>query len=1014
MRYLGKQTLFLSVKLALLVLFALSILFTAFSTKSYAFAGGAGTVSDPYLISTPAHLASLSGYAGLNQGTTYFRLQNNIDLNVSPYNTGSGWTPIGSGTGASMFNGHLDGNGFEVQNLYVNNNATQNVGLFGTSIGTITDLGVTSASVTSTLTATNQSGIGILVGRNRGSISNSYSTGTISSTTWMVGGLVGTNEGGYGYGSITESYSTATVSSQSPRTGGLVGENDRGAVVRSYATGSVSSTSNQIGGLAGILLNDNGSTATASISDSYSKGSVNGGSSVGGFVGSTGSSTSVTRSYVAGSVTGVTTPQAFAGSGGTVTNSYWDNQLSQPTTTSTTGTSQTTTQMKTQGTYSGWDFSTVWSIDGTNNDGYPYLQWQNYTSAPDVTTSAASSVTLNSTLLNGNVTDEGSASVSRQGFVWGNESVADPANSSPETSGYDTVLDEGTLGTGAYSELISSLSENTTYYYRAFAESADGIAYGNEQSFTTLRHPTVSSPTADSSINTLNLDFRLHSGMLSNSLQLVFDGSQDYTLNLANFSAGVDHSITIDLTDIAGSGYVTSTSGVSGGMIPDGAYSITFRYQDLASSTLLSTTVSDVALDATAPVLQSLSPVDNATGVNLTNNLYLTFNEPVGAASGDFVIYNADDDSVFETIPAGGGPISGNGTSTLTLNPFNDFVPGSEYYLLIDSGAIRDLVSNDYGGISDSSVWSFTALEPPIVVCEQPTSTHETASASCDTMPTGWGTTTWEARYMKASDSTYTDVTLANQNEASFTAEGLEPETDYYLEFRFDNDYDASPEGDWVRVEVTTTEPPQDDYNDDGIADYYQPNIGSYINPISGKRVVLDMGNGCELTTDDTVQEGSLDTQDPQYEFENGLFDFEAECASLGQTTNVKFYYYGVSSQGLVARKHNPNTGQFFNLSSTHGLSVSDMTIDGQQVAVLSYNIQDGGELDMDGMADTMISDPVGLAAAVTTAPSASTNNGLLSETGQKVIWALSVVPAAALGLLIYKRNSRVVKYRAS
>ena len=31
-----------------------------------------------------------------------------------------------------------------------------------------------------------------------------------------------------------------------------------------------------------------------------------------------------------------------------------------------------TTAMKTQGTYTGWDFSTVWDIDTLNN-GYPYL-----------------------------------------------------------------------------------------------------------------------------------------------------------------------------------------------------------------------------------------------------------------------------------------------------------------------------------------------------------------------------------------------------------------------------------------------------------------------------------------------------------------------------------------------------------------------------------------------------------------------------------------------------------------
>lgn len=933
--------------------------------KAYAFAGGTGTSGDPYLISTPAHLASLSTYVGLNQGTTYFRLQNNIDLNVSPYNTGAGWTPIGSGTGTSMFNGHLDGNGFEVQNLYISDNSTQNVGLFGSSIGTITNLGVTNANVTSTLTATNQSGIGILVGRNRGNVTSSYTTGTVSSTTWMVGGLIGTNEGGYGYGNITESYSTASVSSQSPRTGGLVGENDRGTIVRSYASGNVSSTSNQIGGLAGIMLNDNGATTTASIADSYSRGSVNGNSSTAGFVGATSASTTVTRSYVAGSVTGVTTPQAFAGSGATVTNSYWDSQVSSPTTTSTTGTSQTTAQMKTQGTYTGWDFSTVWAIDGTNNDGYPYLQWQDYASAPSITTSAASAITLNSATLNGNVTDEGSASVTRQGFVWGNETIADPGSNSPETSGYDTVLDESTLGAGACAESISSLSENTAYYYRAFAESSEGITYGSEQTFTTLRNVVIASPADDSSDNTLSFSFDFYSTPLANSAQIILDGTQDYTITI-NLGQG-SHGIGISPGNVLGSASVISSAS---NIIQDGTYNVSIRYTDSASGTLLSDSISNYTLDATAPVLQSVSPVDNSTGVLVNQNLSLTFDEPVGANTGDFTIYDASDDSVFETIPAGGGPVSGNGTTTITLNPFNNLEAGTEYYVLIDSGAVQDLVGNDYGGIGSSATWSFTTVDPPQIVCEQPASTHETATARCEVTPAGWGTTTWEARYKKATDSTYIDVTLEDPNVAEFTAEGLEPETDYYLEFRFDNDYNASPEGEWARVEVTTALPPQDDFNGDGTADYYQPNIGGYVSSVTDKIVAIDVGEGCELTTDDMTTEPNLDVQDPAYEYDNGLWDFEADCGTPGYTTTIKLYYYNVDKSGLILRKHNPTSGIFFNINDA---IITSQTISGQNVTVVSYQVTDGGERDTDGFADGMINDPAGLARSILGAP----NTGL-------------------------------------
>jgi hypothetical protein len=33
-----------------------------------------------------------------------------------------------------------------------------------------------------------------------------------------------------------------------------------------------------------------------------------------------------------------------------------------------------TAQMKDSVNYSGWDFTAVWNIDGTTNDGYPFLR----------------------------------------------------------------------------------------------------------------------------------------------------------------------------------------------------------------------------------------------------------------------------------------------------------------------------------------------------------------------------------------------------------------------------------------------------------------------------------------------------------------------------------------------------------------------------------------------------------------------------------------------------------------
>lgn len=153
------------------------------------------------------------------------------------------------------------------------------------------------------------------------------------------------------------------------------------------------------------------------------------------------------------------------------------------------------------------------------------------------------------------------------------------------------------------------------------------------------------------------------------------------------------------------------------------------------------------------------------------------------------------------------------------------------------------------------------------------------------------------------------------------------------------------------------------DYNGDNIIDVDQPNVGGYVNVNTGKIVALDVGANCELTVDDMVQESALDVQDPGYEYANGLFDFEAEC-SPGATTTIKLYFYDVRKEGLVVRKYNPNTNAYFNLSGAFGATLEEVTIDGHIVTVASYQITDGGILDMD-QEPGMIADPAGLASTL-------------------------------------------------
>jgi hypothetical protein len=109
-------------------------------------------------------------------------------------------------------NGTFDGQGYEIRDLFINRRADENdVGLFGAvdEGGGIKDIGAVNVTVTG------WNYVGGLVGRNRGTVSNSYSSGNVTGEQWGVGGLVGTNGG-----DVTNSFWDIETSGQSTSDGG--------------------------------------------------------------------------------------------------------------------------------------------------------------------------------------------------------------------------------------------------------------------------------------------------------------------------------------------------------------------------------------------------------------------------------------------------------------------------------------------------------------------------------------------------------------------------------------------------------------------------------------------------------------------------------------------------------------------------------------------------------------------------------------------------------------------------
>jgi len=241
------------------------------------FDGIGGTlILSPFQNSPPQNLEIWTWYdldAVRNNLAGNHTLMNDLDFTSPGYeelaspraNQGQGWDPIGfvqvifydspcGGGGKSVdwygLNGTFDGQGYEIRDLFINRRNENDVALFGAvnEGGVIKDIGAVNVIAIGDLY------VGGLVGENRGTVSNSYSSGNVDGYQG-VGGVVGCNY----LGTVCDSYSTGSVTGDR-YAGGLVGINDGGAVRDSYSTGDVTGDGD-VGALVGI--NDQGTVSNS-------------------------------------------------------------------------------------------------------------------------------------------------------------------------------------------------------------------------------------------------------------------------------------------------------------------------------------------------------------------------------------------------------------------------------------------------------------------------------------------------------------------------------------------------------------------------------------------------------------------------------------------------------------------------------------------------------------------------------------------------------------------------------
>ncbi len=145
-------------------------------------------------------------------------------------------------------------------------------------------------------------------------------------------------------------------------------------------------------------------------------------------------------------------------------------------------------------------------------------------SIPVLTTDALSNITSNSCETGGKITSNGNSEITSKGIVW---------SKNPTPTLTDFFTQDGDENTN-FTSSITNLQQNTTYYLRAYAINNIGIAYGQEESFTTLQAFEPSCLPSNLQKGLLAF-FPFTKGSIND-----FSGNKYHLTNTSSASAGID------------------------------------------------------------------------------------------------------------------------------------------------------------------------------------------------------------------------------------------------------------------------------------------------------------------------------------------------------------------------------------------------------------------------------------------------------------------------------------------
>lgn len=305
------------------------------------------------------------------------------------------------------------------------------------------------------------------------------------------------------------------------------------------------------------------------------------------------------------------------------------------------------------------------------------ISFQTNTNAPQVSTISVDSVRANRAYASGEVINNGGLSVTERGFCWS-------TSSNPTIN--DETSNEGS-GIGEFSNWVTGLASDSTYYLRAFATNSQGTGYGDIISFRTITLATVITIAATDVTSTQ----AVLGGNVTN------DGGNDITARGICWSHTTNPTIDDSVT-VEGYGTGPFESTITG-------FSPGHTYYYRAYATNIAGTAYGNEMNFTTDIILPTITTNEITEINGTSAVSggIISDNGGGTISDKGICWSTNQDPTISDNSVS----AGTGTTSFSAN-LTDLSPNTSYY-------VRAYAVNEAGTVYGDEKQFQTTIDPPTV-----------------------------------------------------------------------------------------------------------------------------------------------------------------------------------------------------------------------------------------------------------------------------------------------------------